>query len=278
MPRSSSEKYNYHSTHYISNGDTLNMQIIIPNHKPEDEVWDVLFEIHGGGWVLGDENLLMIHNTFFNDPEARYVIFSPYYRLAPDYPFPHAPEDTYNALKWVRQNAKSYGANPDRIIISGTSAGGNLAAVTAIMARDDSDFNPKPIAQILHIPLVDFFLHSQSTVEFTHTPIWNTAASLNARYLYLPNVKDWADPRASPLHAKSHKNLSPAFIIVDQFDPFYNDGQSYYNKLRADGVRVEIYSFPAYHSGEILIYNLFGGYKKEITECKESLKSFLTGI
>jgi len=116
-----------------------------------------------------------------------------------------------------KKNARKYFGNPDRIFIGGSSAGGNLAAVVAIMAREDNMFQPKPVAQILHAPCVDFYLSSRSMAEFTATPLWNSAMMLYARHLYIPNMEDWGDYRSSPLYADSHKDLPPAFIIVNRF-------------------------------------------------------------
>jgi len=224
---------------------------------------------------MGDENFVMVHSGWFNETESQFVIFSPDYRLAPENPFPAAPEDCYSALIWVKQNAKKYFGNPDRIIIGGTSAGGNLAAVVSLMARDDKTFQPKPYLQILHVPSVNFYLNTQSAAEYTATPIWNTAMMLYARHLYLPNVEDWGDFRSSPLFAESHKNLPPAFIIVNKFDPFYSDGLAYYEKLKENGVMVEMFNIDAYHAGDVMLYKLFGCYEEEILEGRRKLKNFL---
>jgi acetyl esterase len=255
--------------------EAVRILIQVPRVREDEKLLDVWLEIHGGGWVLGDETFKPLSEIYLPVSERKkYIVFSPNYRLAPDYKFPTAPEDCYAALKWVKEHAKEFGGNPNRIIIGGSSAGGNLAAVTTIMARNDPSFTPKPLIQILHIPLVDFYLQSESTAKFTETPIWNSVYSLHARRLYIPDASQWSDFRASPLYASTHKDLPPAFIIVNTWDPFYDDGIAYYEKLKTDGVPVSLYSFEAFHGGD-MIMSMFGGYKNDIDECGQKLKRFL---
>jgi len=275
LPLIPSEHSDYLRSNYTVNDHTLQMLILIPKHKP-DGLMDTLVEFHSGGFVLGTEDFLYISVGFFPENDTNFVLFSPEYRLAPDYPFPYAPEDSYQALKWVRAHAREYGANPDRIIICGASAGGNLAAVVSIMARDDPSFIPKPIAQIVHIPITDFHLITLSMTLYPDTPFWNSALMLASRYCYVPNIEDWKDPRCSPLYAETHKGLPPAFISVNIYDPFYDEGVAFYEKLKKDLVPVEFYSFEAYHASEIASWLIFGGYKKEIKEYRDLLKKFLT--
>jgi len=267
--------FNFETVKYIVDGYPLKMLIQTPKNKSIG-LLDVIFEIHGGGFVMGNEDFLLISRSYFDEDDTNYVLFSPEYRLAPEYPFPNAPEDTYKALKWVKEHAKDYGGNPDRIIVGGSSAGGNLAAVVSIMARDDKNFNPKPLLQILHIPGVDFHFNTPSTITYLDTPIWNTYLSFHSRFYYVPNPEDWKDYRASPLYASSHKGLPPAFIIADKYDSLYDDGVNYYNILKKSGVPAEFYSFEAYHGAESFFWKYLGLYKKEIMECRELMKKFIS--
>jgi len=274
-----SEDHDYQYTTYpAKDGTLIPMIILVPKKRIGESAppfYDILFEMHGGGFVMGTENTTTITLTFLKEP-YRFMIFSPRYRLAPEFRYPIAPQDCYDGLNWVREHAKEYGGNPERIMVGGSSSGATLAAVMTLLARDDKHFNPKPIIQILHVPKVEMFMSTKSCAEYSSTPVWNSALSLYARYLYVPNIADWKKPTCSPLYASSHSDLPPAFIIVDEKDPSHDDGVIYYEKLKKESIPVEIYSFDTYHSGEMMAWYVFGGYKKEIIECKEKLHSFIT--
>jgi len=175
----------------------------------------------------------------------------------------------------VREHAKEYGGDPERIVVGGTSAGGNLATVMSLKARDDPEFNPKPILQILHILPTDLFMKTKSFTIHTDTPILSTATCFVFRYYFAPLPEQWGDWRLSPFYAESHANLPPAFFIINDLDPISDDGRIYYEVLAEAGVPVDIYSINTYHAGDVIAWNVFGGYKKEILESREKLVNFM---
>jgi len=274
LPNNSTDHDYLLRSYSAKDGTNLDMWVLVPKNRSENSKFDVFYEMHGGGFTQGHPLTTSVMFTYLPEP-GKYVVFSPQYRLAPEFPFPHAPEDCYAGLKWVREHAKEYGGDPARIIVGGTSAGGNLAAVMSLLSRDDPDFTPKPMLQILHVPATDLFLRTKSFTIFTDTPILNTAKCVVFRYYLAPHPEQWSDPRLSPFYAQSHANLPPAFVIVNELDPISDDGKIYYELLTKSGVPTDFSSIHTYHAGDVIAWNVFGGYKKEITECREKLNNFI---
>lgn len=156
------------------------------------------------------------------------------YALAPEHKFPAPVEDCYAAAKWVAENANAIGGDPTRIAVGGDSAGGNLAAVVAIMARDRG--TPPLVYQLLVYPVINFAFDTQSYRECADSYgltkddmawFWN---------LYLPSEADGHNPYASPLRAQDLRGLPPALVITAEFDPLRDEGEAYAARLREAGV------------------------------------------
>ena len=171
--------------------------------------------------------------------DAGVAIFSVDYRLAPEHPWPAAVEDSYAALLWVHENAASLAVDQNKIAVAGSSAGGNLAAVIALKARDEN--GPAIKAQLLTVPATDasdtVYPSDEAFAEGYVLTAQNIQAMLDA---YLPNPADRLDPEASPLLASSHAHLPPTLVITAQYDPLRDEGEAYGEKLREAGVPVEI--------------------------------------
>jgi acetyl esterase len=210
----------------------------------------VVVHFHGGGWVLGDlRGGDWICSTVARDVDA--IVVSVGYRLAPEHPFPAAPEDCLAAVAWVRANAASIGADPDRLGVMGDSAGGNLAAVISLQARDAGG---PPIAhQALLYPVTDGSMSWDSYRTFRDAPIL-TAADMEAylRY-YLPSGADPLDPRISPLRAADHAGLPPAIVVVAGHDPLHDEGVAYADALRRAGVPTTLAGYPAMPHGFLTV-------------------------
>lgn len=196
---------------------------------------------HGGGFALG--NLPMGDWIAGNVAlGADTVVVSVGYRLAPAHPFPAAVEDGWAALLWAVEHAAELGADPADLSVLGESAGGNLAAVMCLMARDNG--GPAIRRQTLAYPALDLTGSSESLQRIGDQPFLRIAAMEIFATHYLgedrAEAKDW---RASPLLAADHSNLPPAFILVAEFDPLHDDGIRYGEALRAVGVpaKVRIY-------------------------------------
>jgi acetyl esterase len=218
--------------------------------RPADAPRPVVVHFHGGGWVLGDlRGGDWMCSTVARDVDA--VVVSVGYRLAPEHPFPAAPDDCLAAVTWARANAASLGADPDRLGVMGDSAGGNLAAVVALLARDAGG---PPIAhQALLYPVTDGSMSWDSYRTFRDAPIL-TAADMEAylRY-YLPSGADPLDPRVSPLRAADHAGLPPAIVVVAGHDPLHDEGVAYADALRRAGVPTTFAEYPAMPHGFLTV-------------------------
>ena len=191
--------------------------------------------LHGGGWVIGN---LESHDRLCRRLAnvARICIVAVDYRLAPEHRFPAALDDAAAALRWVADNAEMLAVEPRRIAVGGDSAGGNLAAVLGLMARDGSV--PAVMYQALVYPVVDLSAESDSYRTMTDgVPL--TAATM--RYFidhYTPQASDRADWRASPLKATSLKGVPPSLVVTVANDPLCDEGRAYARRLEDEGVRV----------------------------------------
>lgn len=196
----------------------------------------VVVFFHGGGWVIGD---LESHDApcrqLANAVPALVVAVD--YRLAPEHKFPAAPEDCWAAVRWVADNAGSLGGDPTRLAVCGDSAGGNLSAVVALMARDRG--GPKLAAQVLVYPATDLTCDSPSHV--TNGKGYFLEAEMMAWFIghYVRSAADRTDPYASPIRAKDLAGLPPAVVVTAEFDPLRDEGEAYARRLREAGVPVE---------------------------------------
>lgn len=194
-----------------------------------------LLYLHGGGWVVGSpETHEDICRMLANRMNA--VVISPDYRLAPDFPFPCAIEDCCETLEFLVREAESLGIDPTKITVAGDSAGGNLAAVLAIMSRDK--LLPNIFAQILIYPVTDSRQLSESYKVFSEG-YGLTAASMKwLRDHYLNgsgNIEDW---RVSPLLIKTLEGVAPAIVALAGHDVLYEEGKSYAARLETEASAV----------------------------------------
>ncbi len=212
-----------------------------------------VFEIHGGGFIMGTIAMM--------DPwcqqvaaELDVVVVSVEYRLAPEDPFPAGVEDCYAALSWMAANASDLGVDPERIAIAGQSAGGGLAAGTALMARDRG--GPALCFQLLEIPELDNRLETPSMVQFTDTPLWNRPnAEWSWRHYLGADHRGDVSPYAAPSRAKDLAGLPDAYVSTMEFDPLRDEGILYAMRLMEAGVSVELHSFPGTFHGSALVGN-----------------------
>lgn len=205
---------------------------------------------HGGGHVIGslDTHDLVARNLCAG---AEALVASVDYRMGPEHRFPAAVEDSFAALKWVHENAKELGANPDRIGVHGDSAGANLAAVVALMARDAG--SPRLRLQSLVYPVADYGLVGQSYDKYARGYGLLTKESMVwFRNHYLKSPKDAEDWHASPIKAPSLESVAPAIVITAECDVLHDDGERYAEALRLAGAPVEYREYPG------MIHGFFG--------------------
>jgi acetyl esterase len=201
---------------------------------------------HGGGWVIGD---LDSHDVVCRKlaDEGRLIVISVDYRLAPEHKFPAAIDDAIAATKWIADHARTLGIDAARLSVGGDSAGGNLAAVVTIAARDGN--GPAIAGQVLIYPAIDFAMthpsHSEpeTSILLTHTVIkWFRDHYLNGA----ADVHDW---RASPARAKTLIGLPPAYVLTAGADPLRDEGDEYADRLKQAGVAVTWRHFPGQFHG-----------------------------
>jgi acetyl esterase len=201
---------------------------------------------HGGGWVIGD---LDSHDVVCRKlaDEGELMVVSVDYRLAPEHKFPAAVDDAIASTKWIAENAKQFGIDASRLMVGGDSAGGNLAAVVAIAARDGN--GPDIAGQLLIYPAVDFAMthpshkEPETSILLTHSVIrWFSDH-------YLSGAADVHDWRASPARAKTLIGLPPAYVLTAGADPLRDEGDEYAHRLKEAGVAVTHRTFPGQFHG-----------------------------
>lgn len=196
---------------------------------------------HGGGHVIGS---LDTHDAVARNlcAGAEALVAAADYRLGPEHKFPAAVEDAWSALVWLHANAASLGADPTRLGVHGDSAGGNLATVVALMARDAG--RPQLRLQSLIYPIVDYGLNGASYAQFAegYGMLTRDAMAWFQRH-YLRDASDAADWRASPARASSYAGVAPAIIVTAECDVLRDEGRSYAETLRLAGVAVEHHEF-----------------------------------
>jgi len=196
---------------------------------------------HGGGFVLGDlECYEGLCRALANEAGCR--VISVNYRLAPEFPFPAAVEDAVAAASWVEAHAPDLGVDPNRLAVAGNGAGGNLAAVTAILAKDRKN-TPAIAFQLLIYPTTRFG-PTLSEHPFGSGYLLDSRTTDRFREYYVPPGTDLTDPRLSPLDAKDLAGLPPAYIVTAGFDRFRDDGSAYAGRLKSAGVRVMQVDYP----------------------------------
>src|SRR5271169_644381 len=222
----------------------IRLRLYWPNaaEQPRVGAAPAIVYYHGGGHVIGslDTHDFIARNLCAG---AGALVASVDYRMGPEHKFPAAVDDCFAALRWVHANAASLGADPGRIGVHGDSAGANLAAVVALMARDVG--GPKLRLQSLVYPVGDYTLSGASYRKYAQgcgmlTP---DAMASFARH-YLRAAADAEDWRASPIKAASHAGVAPAIVVVAECDVLHDDGESYAEALRRAAVPVEYREYP----------------------------------
>jgi acetyl esterase len=197
-----------------------------------------LMFFHGGGFVIcnldtHDRACRMLANA------SGCVVVAVDYRLAPEHKFPAAAEDAYSATRYVAEHAGEFGIDPARIAVGGDSAGGNLATVVAMMARDRG--GPALKFQLMIYPVTNFTVHeTQSERDYGHGFFLDEELMDWFADQYFATEADRHLPYGSPLKASDLRNLPPAMVLTAECDPLRDQGEAYAEKLRAAGVTVEL--------------------------------------
>jgi acetyl esterase len=219
----------------------------VKTYRPVGVTGDLpgILYIHGGGFCIGSAELE--HGgavALANAVQA--VVVNVDYRLAPEHPYPAGLEDCYAALRHL---AGLEGVDPTRLAVHGQSAGGGLAAATALLARDRG--GPALAFQALGIPELDDRLDTPSMTAFTDTPMWSRVQAIKSWEYYLGGQE--ADQYAAPARAEDLSGLPPAYVATCELDPLRDEGLTYAMRLLAAGVSVEVHSFPGTFHGAALV-------------------------
>ena len=213
--------------------------------RKTDSLAPCLVFFHGGGWVIGDLDTHEVVCKMLAD-QGELIVINVDYRLAPEHRFPAAVDDSVIATNWIASHAKEFGIDATRLIVGGDSAGGNLAAVVALAARDGG--GPKLAGQLLIYPATDFsrkhpsHREPETSILLTHSVIgW-----FGDHYLNGADQDDW---RASPARANSFAGLPPAYVLTAGADPLRDEGDEYAKFLKDAGVPVTYRHFPGQFHG-----------------------------
>ena len=245
-------------------------EIPVRIYTPEgDGPFPVLVFFHGGGWVIctldtHDGQCRALTNG------ASCVVVSVDYRLAPEHKFPAAPEDCYAATQWVAEHTAEINGDPARIAIGGDSAGGNLTAVVAQMARAQG--SPRLVFQLLIYPATDFTAQTISMKENSQGyGLTRDDMDWFANH-YLQSADNKRDPLASPALATDLAGLPPALVITAEYDPLRDEGEEYGRLLQAAGVPTTISRYDGVIHGFFGMPEIVDKAKLAIAEASQALR------
>jgi acetyl esterase len=233
------------------------------------EILPVLVYFHGGGWVIGD---LETHDTLCRElcNGARCAVVSVDYRMGPEYRFPAAVDDSIAATRWVRDHAAELMIDATKIAVGGDSAGGNLAIVVSIAARDAGDL---PIVfQVLIYPATDQHGTTASHAENGNGYMLTRETMNYFAAHYIADKSQYKDWRASPLLHPNLSNLPPALILTAGFDPLRDEGADYAKRLTEAGNRACYVNFPRQIHGFISMGRILDESHTAVALCASELR------
>lgn len=256
----------------ISTGDGgLRLRQYVPMEAEGSSSAQGLVFFHGGGFVIGD---LDTHDGLCRAiaNAAGCQVLAVDYRLAPEHRFPAAAEDAFVATCWVSDHAADLGIDRHRIVVVGDSAGGNLAAVTSLMARDRG--GPFLAGQVLIYPVTNYHFGTPSYQEFREGCLLTRGAM---RWFWSHYLRDEADgtlPYASPLRAADLSALRPALVITAECDPLRDEGEAYADALVRSGVTVRLNRYAGQIHGFLRRLHAFD----EARACLSDLAAWLRAL
>jgi acetyl esterase len=252
-------------------GGEMRVRVISPQGAAT-EPRPVLVYFHGGGWVLGNiESHENVCRAVAN--AAGVIVVTVEYRLAPEHRFPAAVDDAYAATTWSASHATEFGGDPERIAVGGDSAGGNLAAVACLMARDRG--GPRIAYQVLICPITDYNLHNDSYREYAEGYFLTRSEMAWYWDHYVPKLDDRWHPHASPCRAGDFSGLPPALLITAEFDVLRDEGETYASLLQSSRVPVNVSRYAGMIHGFVRRYPFFDQGKSAIEEIARELRDAL---
>jgi acetyl esterase len=251
-------------------GGTIPLRLYRAAGTPPDALLPALVYFHGGGWVIGD---LDTHDSLCRHlaNAAQCALIAVDYRLAPEHKFPAAVEDCLAVTRWVGETGATLGIDGSRLAVGGDSAGGNLAAVVSLLARDRGALCLR--SQLLLYPAVDFAMNHASNQRFAEGHLLTLATMRWFAELYLRGPEDVADWRASPLRAPDLANLPSAFVLTAGYDPLCDEGAAYARRLQEHGVAVRHRHLPEQIHGFLTMGKIVRAAGPALDEIAAALKT-----
>jgi acetyl esterase len=249
-------------------GDHITVRVLVP----EGEIRALVVYYHGGGFVIGDidgfDNLTRI---LANGLHAAVVNVD--YRLAPEHPYPAAPDDAWTALQWANEHMAEIAGTAVPLVVMGDSAGGNLSAVVAQKAKAAG---LELASQVLIYPAVDADLDSPSYTDPENQVLLTRDSMIWFWDHYAPDPASRLNPDASPIRATDLTGLAPAIVVTAEHDPLRDEGEAYADRLRAAGVPVEHRRFAGQMHAFFTMVNLLPGSADGIAYVTEQLDRMLS--
>ena len=249
----------------IKNPDTgkdLRLRIYEPINRNNNRPG--IYWMHGGGFIFGVPEQDEAQSIRFAK-EVGAVVVAVDYRLAPEYPYPAALNDSYAGLVWFAENANELGVDKSRIAVAGASAGGGLCASVALLARDRG--GPLIAFQMPLYPMIDDRFITSASQENIDMRVWNNTSNRYAWHVYLGDLaqSNEVTPYMAPARATDLSGLPPTYTCVGTLDPFRDDTINYASRLAQAGVATELHLYPgAYHAFEIIAPNT--SYSKRVVD------------
>ncbi|MDX5566795.1 alpha/beta hydrolase [Streptomyces sp. ID05-04B] len=245
----------------------ISLLICRPVAPAPDRPRPVVYHVHGGGMVLGN-NRAGVDVALDWARALDLVVVSVEYRLAPEHPHPAPVEDVYAGLLWTAEHAKELGADPDRIVIAGTSAGGGLTAALALLLRDRG--GPRPIGQLLMCPMLDDRNDTVSSHQMAGLGVWDRTANDTGWTALLGAARGGPDvsPYAAPARAEDLSGLPPAFLDVGSAETFRDEVVGYASRIWQAGGIAELHVWPGGFHG-------FDGFAPQATLSKSARAAHL---
>jgi acetyl esterase/lipase len=221
----------------------ISLLICRPTAPAPDRPRPVVYHVHGGGMVLGT-NRVGVDQILDWARELDMVVVSVEYRLAPEHPYPAPVDDVYAGLLWTAEHAKELGADPERIVIAGASAGGGLTAALALLLRDRG--GPRPVGQVLLCPMLDDRNDTPSSHQMAGLGVWDRTANETGWTALLGEVRGGPDvsPYAAPARAEDLSGLPPAFLDVGSAETFRDEVVAYASRIWQAGGVAELHVWP----------------------------------
>ncbi len=222
-------------------GDKIDARLYAPDVPAGEFPLPALLYFHGGGYVVGSLNS---HDSLCRAIAALTpcCVLSVAYRLAPEHPFPTAVHDSQDAYEWLLTNGTALGIDTKRVAVAGDSAGGTLATVITITARDS--ILPQPILQVLLYPCTSALQDTGSHRRLAEGHLLEASTLQWMFDNYLAREADRYDWRFAPLEATDLSGLAPAFVVLAEYDPLLDEGIAYAERLQAAGVQTNLRIYP----------------------------------